>query len=395
MPPGLGGGCFQNQGWWVGVFDLLLPCPQWAGPGHGCRSGFLRGREQSRSWSLSEAGKPYQEQPGKSKILLGLKPEKLSLCLGFNKRFRFLVSHANNNNNNDLQFLCEHGLPTWSWNGQRALVDKRFDVKLVGSRLWRTWSHPLEIAWGLQDSNVTLDRKRWNLIEKLFYHTWTRSPRMSCAWWCGRGTGWAGTLWCPPFGPPPCPAPWPTPWPTPWPPPAPSPLLWWLPTLRFGETLPPILLPLFPSVRSIVASPPSTETPGNILSYLPMMRTTMVSQFQPIDRLNGNPWGLFTSLSEILSEWSSAERFSSRDVKINGDGDDFVIMVMMLVAMMVMFIFYGGHGEILIERKRDVKIDGGGRRLERSIEEQSLQIWWREWQSERGMMFKFCNEFKF
>ena len=69
------------------------------------------------------------------------------------------------------------------------------------------------------------------------------------------------------------------------------------------------------------------------------------------------------------------ERFSSRDVKINGDGDDFVIMVMMtslmLVAMMVMFIFYGGHGEILIERKRDVKIDGGGRR---SIEEQSLQI---------------------
>ena len=46
-------------------------------------------------------------------------------------------------------------------------------------------------------------------------------------------------------------------------------------------------------------------------------------------------------------------------------------MVMMLVAMMVMFIFYGGHGEILIERKRDVKIDGGGRR---SIEEQSLQI---------------------
>ena len=95
----------------------------------------------------------------------------------------------------------------------------------------------------------------------------------------------------------------------------------------------------------------------------------MVSQFQPIDRLNGNPWGLFTSLSEILSE-----RFSSRDVKINGDGDDLVIMVMMLVAMMVMFIFYGGHGEILIERKRDVKIDGGGRRLERSIEEQSLQI---------------------
>ena len=68
------------------------------------------------------------------------------------------------------------------------------------------------------------------------------------------------------------------------------------------------------------------------------------------------------------------ERFSSRDVKINGDGDDFVIMVMMVVAMMVMFIFYGGHGEILIERKRDVKIDGGGRRLERSIEEQSLQI---------------------
>ena len=68
------------------------------------------------------------------------------------------------------------------------------------------------------------------------------------------------------------------------------------------------------------------------------------------------------------------ERFSSGDVKINGDGDDFVIMVMMLVAMMVMFIFYGGHGEILIERKRDVKIDGGGRRLERSIEEQSLQI---------------------
>ena len=49
-------------------------------------------------------------------------------------------------------------------------------------------------------------------------------------------------------------------------------------------------------------------------------------------------------------------------------------MVMMVVAMMVMFIFYGGHGEILIERKRDVKIDGGGRRLERSIEEQSLQI---------------------
>ena len=51
-----------------------------------------------------------------------------------------------------------------------------------------------------------------------------------------------------------------------------------------------------------------------------------------------------------------------------------MVMVMMLVAMMVMFIFYGGHGEILIERKRDVKIDGGGRRLERSIEEQSLQI---------------------
>ena len=38
-----------------------------------------------------------------------------------------------------------------------------------------------------------------------------------------------------------------------------------------------------------------------------------------------------------------------------------------------------GHWmEILIERERDVKIDGGAHRLERrSIEEQSLQIWWR------------------
>ena len=68
------------------------------------------------------------------------------------------------------------------------------------------------------------------------------------------------------------------------------------------------------------------------------------------------------------------EIFSSRDVIIIGDGDVFAIMMMMLGAMMVMFIFYGGHGEILIERLRDVKIDGGVRRLERSIEEQSLQI---------------------
>ena len=41
-------------------------------------------------------------------------------------------------------------------------------------------------------------------------------------------------------------------------------------------------------------------------------------------------------------------------------------------------LILGGHWmEILIERERDVKIDGGAHRLERrSIEEESLQIWW-------------------
>ena len=126
---------------------------------------------------------------------------------------------------------------------------------------------------------------------------------MSCAWWWGRGTGWAGTRWCPPFGPP---------WPPPWTAPAPSPALWWLPTLRLGETLPLCcLLPLLPSVRSIVASPPSNDTPEN---FEDEDEDDGLLSISPVDHLNGNPWGLFTSLSEILSDWSSPalERDSHR-----------------------------------------------------------------------------------
>ena len=46
------------------LISLCLPCPLWGDPGHGCLWGFLRGREQSRSWSLSEEGRRCQEPPG-------------------------------------------------------------------------------------------------------------------------------------------------------------------------------------------------------------------------------------------------------------------------------------------------------------------------------------------
>ena len=252
------------------------------------------------------------------------------------------LGYSNVFNDIHLQLLCEHGLSTRSWYRQRSLVDKGFDVKLIGSRFWRTRTHPLEIARGLKDSYITLDRI---IVDKLgFYLTWTRSPRMSCAWWWGRGTGWAGTRWWPPFGPPWPPfGPW---WPPPWTPPAPSPALWWLPTLGLGETLPLCLLTLFPSVRSIVARPLSNETPENVWFLLRAISDIRwwwgFLSISPADHLNGNPWGLFTSLSEILSDWSSA-----------------------------------GIGSRFSSKERDVKIDGGAHRLERrSIEEESLQIWW-------------------
>ena len=59
LPQWWGGECSWNY------YDLVFsPCPQWGGPGHGCRWGFLRGRGQSRSWSLSEEGRRSQEPPG-------------------------------------------------------------------------------------------------------------------------------------------------------------------------------------------------------------------------------------------------------------------------------------------------------------------------------------------
>ena len=68
------------------------------------------------------------------------------------------LGYSNVFNDIHLQLLCEHGLSTRSWYGQRSLVDKGFDVKLIRSRFWRTRTHPLEIARGLKDSYITLDR---------------------------------------------------------------------------------------------------------------------------------------------------------------------------------------------------------------------------------------------
>ena len=91
------------------------------------------------------------------------------------------------------------------------------------------------------------------------------------------------------------------------------------------------------------------------------MRMMVSSQFH---HLNGNPWGLFTSLSEILSDWSR---------------------------------WAAGTREILIERETS-KLMEQRRRLERSIEEESLQmrmiIMWRRWSFVMNSHFKSCFQLR-
>ena len=271
---------------------------------------------------------------------------------------RPLVKILNVDNDIHLQLLCEHRLSTRSWYGQRPLVDKRFDVELVGSRLWRTRPHPLEITRRLQDSYITLDTKCRKFRSKYstgFYLTWTRSPRTSCAWWWGRGTGWAGTLWCPP---------WPPPWTAP---PAPSPPLWWLPTLRLGETLPLCLLTLFPSVRSIVASPPSNDVPENCLF-------TAGSDFWSDDEDDG-------LLSISPSQWKSLG-----------------IIHFIVWDFERLILVGGGHSRDSHREGETSKLMEQRRRLERSIEEESLQmkmiIMWRRWSFVMNSHFKSCFQLR-